>query len=76
MNNYIARQTYMELGLLLFQTGIPQLFGLSPADDLFEDEEAREALVVMMGMLQSLVEHDHLDPYLLPEWRKKGEEVI
>jgi hypothetical protein len=52
MNNYIARLTYMELGQLLFQTGIPQLFGLSPTDDLYEDEEAREALIVMLGMLQ------------------------
>jgi hypothetical protein len=72
-----TEQIYTEIGKLVFQTGLPQLFGLFPEDDLQQHPNAQEAMAIMLGMFSTIsegrqFEGKQFDGYDVLEWKQQG----
>jgi hypothetical protein len=67
-----TEQIYTEIGKLVFQTGLPQLFGLFPEDDLQQHPNAQEAMAIMLGMFSTISEGEQFDSYDLLAWKQQG----
>ncbi len=49
---------YEDMGKLLFETGLPQVFGLYPGDDIRSNKEAFQT---MMGLLKNVSHGEYTD---------------
>ncbi len=65
-------KTYAELGKLLYHSGLPQMFGLYPEDDITQQQEAREAAAILLGMFKAISEGEHFEGQDLLKWQRKN----
>ncbi len=65
-------KTYTELGKLLYHSGLPQVFGLYPEDDITQQQEAREAAAILLGMFKAISEGEHFDGQDLLKWQREN----
>ncbi len=57
---------YEDMGKLLFETGLPQVFGLYPGDDIRSNKEAFQT---MLGLLKRISNGDYVDQHHVQKWQ-------
>jgi len=71
MKNSVA---YNQIGYLFFQTGLAEIFGIEPTDDLFKNPDNKTALI--FGFLKAAAEGNLEDPQNIEKWQRLGEELL
>ena len=66
------QHTFKHWGELLFKTGLPEIFGLTP-DDI---EPSHENLSTMIGVLKCLGDTGDVNPQDIQRWKIQGTKTV
>ncbi len=67
-----SKTIYEEIGKLVFESGLPQMFGLYPESDSIQQQEARETAAILLGMFKAISEGEHFDGQDLLKWQREN----
>ena len=66
--------TSQQIGDLLFESGLPQVFGIYPNDNLSQDHDHKASL--LLGFLKEAVEGNLQDPNDIHKWEEVGKTLF
>lgn len=69
----MKKSTTTHIGDILFKSGVPQVFGIYPNDNLSADSDQRVSL--LFGFLKEAAEGNLQDPNNVLKWEKVGKSL-
>ena len=66
--------TSQQIGDLLFESGLPQVFGIYPDDNLLKDPDHK--VLLLFGFLKEAVDGNLADPNNIHRWEKAGQSLL
>ena len=71
MKHYNA---YQDIGKLFFKTGLAEIFGIHPHDNIMQDSDHKTSL--LFGFLKEAVDGNLQDPNNIHKWQKTGKSLL